>query len=92
MFPELESISRVMRRAVVDFPDPDSPTRPSVSPGRMSKETSSTAWTRAISFWNRIPRVIGKYFVRWRTLTSAPSCGSSVISGWVSATTLIRPP
>jgi hypothetical protein len=29
----------------VDFPQPLSPTRPSVSPSTMSKLTSSTAWT-----------------------------------------------
>jgi hypothetical protein len=32
-------------RAVVDLPQPDSPTTPSVSPLRTSKETSSTALT-----------------------------------------------
>src|SRR5215211_8090890 len=40
--PAVGSISFVMRRAVVDFPQPDSPTSPSVSPLRMSKVTSST--------------------------------------------------
>ena len=30
-------------RDVVVLPQPDSPTRPSVSPARISKETSSTA-------------------------------------------------
>jgi hypothetical protein len=32
-------------RPVVDFPEPDSPTRPSVSPRWMSNETPSTART-----------------------------------------------
>ena len=32
-----------MQRASVDFPHPDSPTMPSVSPGLMLNETPSTA-------------------------------------------------
>jgi hypothetical protein len=35
--------SRVSTRASVDFPHPDSPTRPTVSPARISKLTPSTA-------------------------------------------------
>ena len=31
--------------AIVDFPDPDSPTKPKVSPSRISKETLSIALT-----------------------------------------------
>ena len=34
-----------MARPVVDLPQPDSPTRPSVSPSSTSKLTSDTAWT-----------------------------------------------
>ena len=34
-----------MQRPVVDLPQPDSPTRPKVSPGKMSKLMSSTALT-----------------------------------------------
>ena len=41
--PEVGSISRRIERPVVDLPQPDSPTSPSVSPGMMSKLTSSTA-------------------------------------------------
>ena len=37
-------------RPVVDFPQPDSPTRPSVSPGKTSKETPSTARTAPTCF------------------------------------------
>ena len=36
-----------MQRPVVDLPEPDSPTSPSVSPGAMSKLTLSTACTSA---------------------------------------------
>ena len=38
-------MSFVIRRAVVDLPQPDSPTSPSVSPLLIVKLTSSTAWT-----------------------------------------------
>jgi hypothetical protein len=41
--PDVGSISRRIVRPVVDFPQPDSPTSPSVSPAMMSNETSSTA-------------------------------------------------
>src|SRR5262249_8495289 len=47
--PDVGSISRRIDRPVVDLPQPDSPTSPSVSPAMMSNETSSTAWTRATS-------------------------------------------
>lgn len=36
-------VSPAMARPIVVLPDPDSPTRPSTSPGRMSKLTPSTA-------------------------------------------------
>jgi hypothetical protein len=41
--PEVGSINLRIDRPVVDLPQPDSPTSPSVSPGMMSKLTSSTA-------------------------------------------------
>ena len=44
MDPPLGSIRRVMRRAVVDLPQPLSPTSPRVSPGLMKKLMSSTAF------------------------------------------------
>ena len=50
-----------MQRPSVDLPQPDSPTRPSVSPRRTSRLTPSTAWTRATSRWNRMPFLTGKY-------------------------------
>src|SRR3546814_13243305 len=34
----------MIARAVVDLPDPDSPTIPTTSPGAMVMETSRTAW------------------------------------------------
>src|SRR6185369_5355742 len=47
--PEVGSISLNTRRPNVLFPEPDSPTRPSVSPATMSSETSSTARTSPLS-------------------------------------------
>src|SRR3990172_512420 len=72
-------MSRRMQRPVVDFPQPDSPTSPSVSPFLMSKVTSSTACTRATSREKRPPR-IGKYFLRFLILSSACSAMVSVLS------------
>ena len=43
--PAVVSISAMIRREVVDLPQPDSPTTPRVSPLRTSKLTSSTACT-----------------------------------------------
>ncbi len=43
MWPGGSGMSRRMEREVTVFPHPDSPTMPSVSPGKSSKETPSTA-------------------------------------------------
>src|SRR5512141_2612068 len=60
---------RRIERPVVVLPQPDSPTRLKVSPVAMSNETSLTART-----WPfvrpKIPRFMGKLFVRLRTETS----------------------
>ena len=45
--PEVGSSRRTMQRPSVDFPQPDSPTSPSVSPAARSRETSATARTCA---------------------------------------------
>src|SRR5215468_10679147 len=70
--PAVGSIRRRMQRPVVDLPHPDSPTSPRVSPSMMSKDTSSTAWTRATSREKRPPRM-GKYFLRFLTRSSGVS-------------------
>jgi len=70
--PAVGSIRRRMQRPVVDLPQPDSPTSPSVSPFNRSKLTSSTACTRATSRENKPPR-IGKYFLRFLIRRSAVS-------------------
>ena len=61
----------MMQRAIVDLPQPDSPTTPSVSPWRTVNETSSTACTAPTCFWKTIPRVTGKYFFRFSTTSSS---------------------
>src|SRR5437870_9850309 len=76
--PEVGSMSRRVVRPVVDLPQPDSPTRPSVSPGRMSNDTSSTACTRATSRESRPPR-IGKYFLRFLTRRSGSAIGGPLV-------------
>src|SRR5262249_17567388 len=75
--PEVGSINLKMERPVVDLPQPDSPTRPSVSPAMMSNVMSSTAWTRATSREKSPPRM-GKYFLRFRTRRSASAMAASI--------------
>ena len=48
--PAVGSMRRRIMRPVVDLPQPDSPTRPSVSPGMTSNETPSTARTAPAGF------------------------------------------
>ena len=60
-FPSVGSCSRRMVLPKVDFPQPDSPTTPKVSPLLMEKLTSSTAW--------RVPLFVWKYFFRCSTLS-----------------------
>jgi hypothetical protein len=57
--PEVGSISRRTQRAVVDFPQPDSPTRAKVSPASREKEIPSTALTAPMLCLNTIPVRIG---------------------------------
>src|SRR5215216_1420945 len=78
-----------MARPVVDLPHPDSPTRPSVSPGLTWNEMPSTAWTAPTLRWKMIPRVSGKCITRLLTVRSdspapllfapfAATCGSAL--------------
>ena len=50
--PEVAFSTWTMARPVVDLPQPDSPTRPSVSPWRMVKVMPATAWTVVLPWWN----------------------------------------
>jgi hypothetical protein len=83
--PPVGSSSRMMHRAIVDLPQPDSPTTPRVSPSRTVKLTPSTAFTAAICFWKMIPRVTGKCFFRSSTTSSSSPRRPSVAAGavWV---------
>src|ERR1700760_4928294 len=82
MSPASRFIKCISSRAVVDLPQPDSPTMPTVSPLAMEKETSSTART-VLRALKRSPRT-GKCLVRPLTCSSgcaAPptsSTGSSI--------------
>src|SRR5688572_31735110 len=62
--PEVGSVRRNKQRPTVDFPQPDSPTSPSVSPAKISKETPSTARTTS-----SLPST-GKCLTSPRTFTS----------------------
>ena len=65
------SSRRTISRAVVDLPQPDSPTIPSVSPLLTVSVTSSTACTTSLPRENT-PCLTGKCFVRCSTSTSGP--------------------
>src|SRR5438128_9433004 len=83
MDPEVGSIRRRMQRPTVVFPDPDSPTRPSVSPRETANRTPATALTSATTR-ARTPRFTGKYFFRSRTRSSvspAPTGTLGVVWG-----------
>src|SRR5882724_8932921 len=70
--PASRFIRCIRSRAVVDLPQPDSPTIPTVSPLAMSNDTSSTART-VLRFANRSPRT-GKCFVS--PLTCSNGCAA----------------
>src|SRR5450432_3609571 len=61
--PDVGSIRRSRQRPVVDLPQPDSPTSPSVSPRMSSKLTPATACTWSVSRPNS-PLLTGKFFTR----------------------------
>src|ERR1700736_5670358 len=83
--PASRFIRCINSRAVVDLPQPDSPTIPTVSPLAMANDTLSTART-VLRALNRSPRT-GKCFVSPSTCNSgcaAPpmsSTGSSISTG-----------
>src|ERR1700730_13370219 len=75
--PLVGSSKRRMQRPIVVFPEPDSPTSPSVSPRLIRNVTPSTAFTSA-TWREKTPAVIGKYFVT--SCTSTSDCGSRPIA------------
>src|SRR3569623_2083888 len=74
--PAVGSSRRRIVRPVVDLPQPDSPTRPSVSPGAMSKLMPSTARTMVRSRANMLP-LTSKYLASLRTLSRG--CGDTSV-------------
>src|SRR5688572_23729529 len=74
--PEVMSIIFRMAKPVVLLPQPDSPTRPKVSPRRTSNDTPSTAFT--LPTWRRMtaPAITGKWTLR--SLTSRTVSGADI--------------
>src|SRR3954449_10022274 len=62
-----------MVRPTVDFPQPDSPTSPRVSPRLIEKLTSSTALMSPMWRSRMMPLLIGNQTLRFSTSTRAPS-------------------
>src|ERR1700726_1018025 len=69
--PDVTGSSCVISLPRVDLPHPDSPTRPTVSPGMMSKLTPSTAFTDA-------PTPAPKYLTTLTTRSSGFPIGAGV--------------
>ena len=84
MSPASRFIRCINSRAVVDLPQPDSPTIPTVSPLTMEKETSSTART-VLRGLNRSPRT-GKCLVRPVTCSSGCAAPPTSATGSSSST------
>src|SRR6185436_11676365 len=82
--PASRFIRCIKRRAVVDLPQPDSPTMPTVSPLAMEKETSSTART-VLRALNRSPRT-GKCLVRPTTCSSGCATPPTSLTGSMCST------
>src|SRR4029450_6436254 len=78
MVPLDGSMSRVIKRAVVDFPHPLSPTKPNVSPGWIKKLISSTAFSVRVFPVRRERRssLSGKCLVRCCTSRKASRIGT----------------
>jgi hypothetical protein len=70
ILPSVGSSRRVTSRPVVDLPQPDSPTRPSVSPAISWKSIPSTALTAPVWRWKTMPWVTGKCRCRPSTSSS----------------------
>ena len=90
--PEVASMSRRIRRPVVDLPQPDSPTRPRVSPRRTSKVRPHTACTSSTTRRNR-PARTGKCLTRSRTSRIfSPEAGPLAPVGGASAVSVTASP
>src|SRR6187397_513447 len=85
MSPASRFIRCIKSRAVVDLPQPDSPTIPTVSPLAIENETSSTART-VLRALNRSPRT-GKCLVR--PLTCSSGCAAPPTSSIFSSSSTV---
>src|SRR6478736_4025634 len=72
----LEGSSRLTAAAVVDFPEPDSPTTATVCPGKTSMETSRTTVCCIVL----VPNAIERFFME-RTGEGADIVCSSLLLG-----------
>src|SRR5215469_3091866 len=96
MVPDVGFSSITSMRPSVVLPQPDSPTRPSVSPRRMSNDTPETALIEAIFRWTT-RLVTGNSLTRSRTSTRTESLafrnwpgtgvlrGATLVRGWKHA-------
>src|SRR5438309_3692099 len=86
-----------MARPVVDFPHPDSPTRPSVSLFSTKKSIPSTARTAPTCRWKMIPCVRGKCILsaftssRFRPLSAVAVLRMRTNSGLAGVTAIWSP-
>src|SRR5688500_17595299 len=80
-------MSRKSDRPAAVFPHPDSPTRPSVSPGASEQVMSSTARTCATTR-EKTPFLTGKYFFRCLTSISGAMSAHDVAGHPVARTQL----
>src|ERR1700694_538442 len=92
--PESGFSSATTSRPRVVFPQPDSPTRPKVSPLAIERETLETAFTLPTVRGMTAPRVTGNSLTTSRMSTSGPERGLLVGSSLTTVPMLIpqRPP
>src|ERR1700675_954413 len=91
ILPVVGSITRSRQRATVDLPQPDSPTRPSVSPFAIAKETPSTARTAGRSPRSRAAHVFGPVNAKLFRKPSTSSSGVTVLSECETRNFMILP-
>src|SRR5215831_8104350 len=77
--PALGRSSATTTRPIVVLPQPDSPTRPNVSPAATANETSETACTAATWRCKITPAVTGNSLTRLRT-SSSGGTGATAVS------------
>src|SRR6185436_1942892 len=81
IWPAVGSSRRISSLAVVDLPQPDSPTSPRVSPLYSNRSTPSTACTAPICLLKTMPLVRGKCLTSPRTSRTGSSVLDAAIEG-----------